>query len=343
MKKILLIGASGQLGTRIFHKLTDAGCKNIRILVREDSRYQHLLPHQPEVAIGDLRDVGSLREALQGVDTLITTPSSSTPRKKEDTFKAVDTQGYLDLIEEAKRQNVRHFIFTSVKPLPSHLDQWLSLSKAKRVVEKHLVHSGLVYTILQPDAFMDVYFTFMGTELPILGDEAPLVKRNFKFMQMFYNSIRKDMERGKIGIIGNGKVRHSYITVENVAEFTAKAVDEPSMMNQVIPLGGPQALSALELKAVFEKVLNKKLKVKHTPAFLMKLMGNILSPIAPSAANILKLNYLNATVESHIDSSELAAKLGIKLTTAEEFMQEKLMLSQKAKIRPAAQKVVSKA
>jgi uncharacterized protein YbjT (DUF2867 family) len=332
MKKILLIGASGQLGTRIFRKLTEAGYQKIRILVREDSRCQHLLSADPEVFVGDLRDVNSLRPAMQGVDTLIVTANSAAPRKKEDGFKTVDTQGILDLIQESRKNKLDHFIFTSIKPISPSLDQWLPLAKAKRMVEKRLTNSGLNYTILQPDAFMDVYFSFLGTDLPAQGDEAPLIHRDFKFMQTFFKSIRNDIAQGKIGIIGDGKVRHSYITVDDVAAFIVKAVDEPSMRNQVIPLGGPEALSSLEVKAIFEKVLGRELKVKRTPAFMMKLLGNLMAPFAPNAASIMKLNYISATAESIIDCSALADMLGIQLSTAEEFLRQKLALSVSAEI-----------
>jgi NADH dehydrogenase len=342
MKKILLIGASGQLGTRIFRKLTEAGNEKIRILVRKDSRYQHLLSAEPEVFVGDLRDVGSLRPALQDVDTVIITANSAAPRKKEDGYKTVDTQGILDLIRESRKSGVNHIIFTSIKPLPPKLDQWLLLARAKREVEKHLISSDLNYTILQPDAFMDVYFSFLGTDLPARGDEAPLIHRDFRFMQTFFNSIRNDIAQGRIGIIGDGKVRHSYIAVDDVATFIVKAVDEPSMLNQVIPLGGPAALSTLEVKKIFEKVLDRKLKIKRTPAFMMKLLGNLMGPFAPNAANIMRLNYIAATAESIIDSSALAEKLGIRLTTAEEFLRQKLALERKANQRTADKKIMTK-
>lgn len=343
MKKILLIGASGQLGTRIFRKLTEAGYTHIRILVREDSRYQHLLSANPEVFVGDLRDTESLKPALLGVDTVITTANSAAPRKKEDSFKSVDTRGMTKLVDEAKKAGVGHFVFTSIKPLSAATDKWLPLPKAKRIVEQHLIYSGLNYTILQPDAFMDVYFMFLGTEIPTLGDEAPLIGRDYKFMQTFFKGIKDDIARGKIGVIGDGKVRHSYITVENVADFTIKALEEPSMINQKIPLGGPEALSTLEVKAIFEKVLGKELKVKHTPALLMKIMGNLLAPFNTNASNIMKLNYIAATEESIIDSSDLAKKLGIRLTTAEEFLRQKLALQAKtAKLVPEP-KLVTKA
>ncbi len=65
-------------------------------------------------------------------------------------------------------------------------------------------------------------------------------------------------------------------------------------IRHTIQFGGPEALSALEVKAIFEKVLNKSLKVKRTPAMMMKVMGNVFSLFNEGASNIFKLNYMAA-------------------------------------------------
>jgi uncharacterized protein YbjT (DUF2867 family) len=290
------------------------------------------LPDKPEVLIGDLLHVSSLQEALKGIDVVITTANSAAPRKKSDTFKSVDIQGYKNLIDEAKKHSIRHFIYTSVKPVSNRFKNWIPILKSKIIIENYLKYSGLTYTIFQPDAFMDVYFTFMGTTLTIEGDEAPLVDRPFKFMQTFFKNIKNDMEKGKIGIIGDGTVKHNYITVDNTAQFIVKAIEEPEFVNKAIPLGGPEALSALEIKAVFEKVLGKPLKTKSTPAFVMKLMGNLLAPFNPAASNIMKLNYLSAVEPSVSETTALAEKLDMKLTTAEEFLEEKMAMAERKNI-----------
>jgi hypothetical protein len=75
----------------------------------------------------------------------------------------------------------------------------------------------------------------------------------------------------------------------------------------------------------------------------MKLLGNIMAPFFPNAANIMKLNYMHATEESIIDSSELAKQLGIHLTTAEEFMKHKLTMKKQIQEPKFAQKAMSQA
>jgi NADH dehydrogenase len=324
MQKILLIGATGQLGTKIFEKLSGREKYSIRILIREDSNYEHLKSGHPEIFIGDLKDHESIKKAVVGCDIIITTANSAAPRKKEDSFKAVDEDGFRNLIDEAIKQEIKHFIYTSTAPVDKKYETWIPLCRSKVKTEAYLKQSGLSYTILQPGTFMDIYFIFLGTSIPAKGEPAALINRPFKFMQNFYNGIKNDIDKGKIGIIGNGKVKHTYIAIENVADFILKSIDSPELKNKAIPLGDPQALSPLEVKAIFEKVLNKQLKIKKTSPIIMKMMGGIFGFFNEGASNILKLNYMAAKASTNIDCTVLAEKLGIHLISAEEYLRSKL-------------------
>jgi nucleoside-diphosphate-sugar epimerase len=324
MKRILLIGATGQLGTKIYEKFNAHKNYIIRLFIRHDSQYEHLKVGDPEIVFGDLKDKASIEKALEGCDIVITTANSAAPRKKEDSFQKVDIDGYKNLIDLAVAKGVQKFIYTSTMPTSKRNEKWIPLCRSKAIIEKYLTESRLNYSIFRSDSFMDVYFTFLGTSIPVIGEPAALVNRPFKFMQNFYNGIKDNIEKGKFGIVGDGTTKHSYIAIENVAEFMIAALDNPDLNNQTVELGGPEALSALEVKAIFEKVLEKPLKVKKTPATMMKVMGNVFSLFNEGASNILKLNYLGATESSIIDSSEWAKKLGIHLISAEQYLRAKL-------------------
>lgn len=321
MKKILLIGATGQLGGKVFKKLLKTGLYDIRILVRKDSTYDHLKTAGPEIVFGDLKDANSVDTAVKGCDIVITTANSAAPRKKEDTFDTVDIEGYRHLIDAAERYGIEQFIYTSaIMPDDEKWQRWVPLVRSKVQTEAYLKDSNLDYTIIRPAPFMDVYFAFMGTTIPIRNEEAPLVERPFKFMQSFYNGIKDDVANGKIGIIGDGKVKHSYIAIENVADFIVKSVGNGELYNETINVGGPEALSALDVKAIFENVLNEPLTVKRTPAFMMKLLGNVMAPFNPAASNIFKLNYMQSTIPMEVDCIDLADHLDIDLISAEDFL-----------------------
>jgi uncharacterized protein YbjT (DUF2867 family) len=324
MERILIIGATGQLGTRVFQKLAKTGRYQLRILIREDSVYDHLKSAEPEIFFGDLRDKDTVFPAVRESDIIISTANAAIPRKPTDTFLAVDVIGHRYLIDAAKEAGVKQFIYTSVNA-PEGMDpDWIPIFRSKMKTEAYLKESGLNYSIFRPDAFMDVYFAFMGTDIPLRNEVAATVERPWGFMQNFFKGIKADIAHGKIDIVGDGTVKHSYVALEDVAEFIVKAIGEPEFSRATVKLGGPEALSALDLKAVFEKVLEKPLEVKQTPVFMTKMMGKLFSLFNPAISNIFKINYMGATWPTVFDTQKLAEKFSIKLTTAEAYLQNKM-------------------
>jgi uncharacterized protein YbjT (DUF2867 family) len=319
---ILVVGATGQLGTAIVQKLNSAG-KPVRAFVRETSQHDHLKKPGIELAYGDLHDPASVDRACEGTEVIIATANATGPAQKGDTFKAVDVEGYRHLIASASKHNVGQFIYCSV-PTDSDRDQLSPLTVAKRETERRLIDSGLTYTIFRSAPFMDVYFALMGSDLPVRGVENPTVLRPFKFSQRFFNSVRNNIAQGKFGLVGDGNTQHRYICIDDVAEFHVRAVGHPDAQNQIIDIGGPEALSAMEVKGLYEKVLGKQLSVQRTPVAVFRVGAALMKPFAPAVANIMALNYISATQGAEIDGQQAAQKFGVTLTSAEEFLRGKL-------------------
>jgi len=205
------------------------------------------------------------------------------------------------------------------------MDDQVPLLRQKRLTEKRLQESGLEYTIFRADAFMDVSFAMMGSDIPVRGLEAATVKRPFWFSSRFFNKVKDGMaEKGEVQIPGKGTVRRSFISIDDVVEFLVSSVNKPEARNAIFDIGGPQALSCNEVMAIFEKVLGKPLKARRTPAVIFRIGLALLKPFSPAAADIMGINYLSATVDSAIDMEDTARIFGVKLTSAEEFMRQKI-------------------
>jgi uncharacterized protein YbjT (DUF2867 family) len=319
---LLVVGATGQLGTAIVGKLLRDG-HSVRALVRKTSNFDHLLAKGAEIVKGDLRDSSSLHRACSGIDTLISTANTALPREKGDSFAAVDDVGYASLINAAREQGVDRFIYTSALSHPE-FDK-LPLISRKRVTEDRLRSSGLEYTIFRATAFMDVSFAMMGSELPLRGAEAATVSRPFWFTTRFYNSVKNKIAgEGKIGILGDGSAKQSYICIDDVAEFHVKAVNNPAAANATFDLGGPEAVSQLQVKEIYEKVMGVKLKAQHTPATVFKIGYRLLKPFSPAAANIMGLNHHAATTDAVVDMTTTAGIFDVELTSVEEFFTKRI-------------------
>lgn len=318
---IFVVGATGQLGTTIVRKLTDRGLA-VRALARRTSNCEALARDGVDLVFGDLRDEPSLDAACQDVETIIATANAAVPTQKRDSFRSVDGRGYENLIRAAKRAGVRQFIYTSALSQPG-FDK-LPIGRQKRITENNLRESALEYTIFRADAFMDVSFAMMGSDLPVRGAESATVERPFWFTSRFFSGVKDSMTKnGTAGLIGDGNVKHSYICIDDLAEFHVRAVGQPEARNKTFDIGGPEALTQNEVLAIFEKVLGRALKPKRTPAAVFKIGYGLLRFISPAAANIMGLNYYSATTPSVVDMTETAKLFDIRLTSAETFLREK--------------------
>jgi uncharacterized protein YbjT (DUF2867 family) len=97
-----------------------------------------------EVIIGDAGDPDDAFGAMEGAHAVYHVGPSFHPQEREMGF---------NMIRQAKRAGIEHFIFSSVlHPLLTGLPQ----HAIKRDIEEHLVESGLNFTILQPADYMQM-------------------------------------------------------------------------------------------------------------------------------------------------------------------------------------------
>jgi NADH dehydrogenase len=285
----LVIGATGLLGIEICRVLTATG-KPVRALVRstsDEGKVAQLMGLGVEVAQGDLKDRPSLDAACRGVSAVISTASSILSRQEGDSIQTVDLEGQLNLVDAAKAAGVSHFVLTSFP----HIDIEFPLQTAKRAAENHLKSSGLTYTILQPTAFMEVWLS------PALGF---------------------DTENAKAQIYGSGENKISWISYKDVAKFAVASLDNPAARNAVIELGGPEALSPLEVVQIFETMRGRRFDVQHVPEAALREQRETLSdPFQQSFVSLM----LSCAWGTIIDMQETLRKFRLQLTTVRDYAQ----------------------
>jgi uncharacterized protein YbjT (DUF2867 family) len=326
--KILVVGATGQLGGVVVKRLAQQGIK-VRALSRPQSVHSHLRVPGVEVVLGDLMDPSSLAKACDGMTLVISTATAHIPRFADDDFRLVDDIGYANLIEACRKQAVSRFVFCSGIATPH--DHWIPLMKLKRKTETRLMSSGLNYTIVRASAFMDIAFVLMGSSIPIVGAEVPTVKRPFRFARKHIESIENSIEHhGVAHLPGDGKRKHSFISSSDVADFLINAGLSPDGINTTLEVGGPEALSWFEIVRVYEELLGVKLKTKTTPAFVFRNLSRLFSLFSAPASNLMAINYLFAATDAVVPEPDVVAtRFGVTLKTASDFLEEKFELKQK--------------
>ncbi|MEW5956917.1 MAG: SDR family oxidoreductase [Chloroflexota bacterium] len=282
---ILVIGATGQLGSMITHQLLAKG-RAVRILVRAGSNYQPLVEAGAQPVIGDLRNPASLEGACQGIKTVITTAQARITEDEANTW-AINRHGYISLIDAARTAGVHHFIFTSGLGADPH--SAIPFIAAKGQTETYLRASGLPYTILEPDWILDGWLMFFVGNPALSGQP--------------------------VWVVGEGSDRHTPVAAQDVAAFAVAAVDHPGARNRVIPLGGPQALSIRDAVAIFERFLGK-------PVIVQSFTPDQPPPGWPPLLVQLMTGFNTDLV---VDTTEVAQEFGVQLTSAEEFVQRALL------------------
>jgi len=283
----LVVGATGLLGSEICRLLAAEG-KSARALVRptsDQNRVAQLESLNVEIARGDLKDRPSLDAACQGVSAVISTASSTLSKQEGDSIQTVDLEGQLNLIDAANAAHVSRFVLISFP----QVDIGFPLQAAKRSVEEHLKSSALAYTILQPTFFMEVWLS------PALGFDAA---------------------NAKAQIYGSGENKISWISYKDVANFAVASLDNTEARNAVIELGGPEALSPLEVVRAFEELQGRKFDVQHvSEAALREQRESSSDPLQQSFAGLM-LYYSRGDI---IDMRKTLQKFPVRLTSIRDY------------------------
>jgi uncharacterized protein YbjT (DUF2867 family) len=214
MKKILLAGATGQLGKYIFRELKLQGYE-ARVLARNLKKAQLLFPDPEELVLADATNPVSLEGCCEGIDVVISAIGKSVSLRNQGnaSFHDIDYKANLNLLREAQRANVKQFIYISA----FGADRFHNLAyfKAHADFEKALRNSGLNYTILQPVALFSAY-----------EDVATMARK------------------GRIASLGKGDKKTNPIFEGDLAKVVVENINKPS---STIPLGGPVAYTRFEI------------------------------------------------------------------------------------------------
>lgn len=225
---VLQVGATGHLGRLILSELLARGTR-VRALIRPGSDAAGL-PTGLEIVRGDLLDPDSLRKAVDGATTIVTSAIGYSQRRDGDSLRT-DREGNRNLVDAARRANVSRFVLLSILACDQAPDVphfW-----AKKETEDYLAQLGVPFVSLRPGAFLYA---------PPGG-----------YGQM----IRQGLERGQVlGMTPEG-VRITYIAPNEVARAIALAVDDPRALGRKVDLGSDRPLSGPEYASLIGQLLGR--------------------------------------------------------------------------------------
>jgi uncharacterized protein YbjT (DUF2867 family) len=287
----LVTGATGGLGRRIVGLLRQRDLP-VRAFVRLTSRYGELEQRGAEVFIGDLLEERDIQKACKGVQYVISTHGSNEFNRGKP--EAIDYRANIDLIDAAKEAGVQHFVFVSVLGADRGYED-APVFKAKWAVEQYLIASGLNYTILRPSGFA-----------------SNLVSLAERFQQT-----------GIYLLIGDPKIRTSIVSTDDLARIAVESAIVEGSRNQVLAVGGPEALMREEIPQLFGRIFNREPLVINPPLGALdgvRALVGLVNPETQKALGTLRSLLANEFYCTPTEVQRLEDLFNFKLETLESYI-----------------------
>jgi len=236
---ICVTGASGTLSSEIIRQLESAKAP-FRGAYFSSQKAEAARARGIEAVIIDYDRPETLRAGFQGCERLFLLGPNA-PNQSELERNAV---------EAAKAAGVRHIVKQSVLGAG---EESFSLAKVHRLVEKAVESSGLAWTFLRPNSFMQNAVTFMGETI--------------RAEAAFYSA--------------SGQAKISHVDVRDIAAVAVKVLTGADYDGKAYTLSGPEALTYDELAGEMSKALGRP--ISHINLSPSDLKGGMLAAGLPEA------------------------------------------------------------
>ena len=239
----------------------------VRCLVRDPRRLGHARV-RVQIALGDLSDPPSFRNALRGVKTVVHLAASGRdqPRGSIEELNGVATWR---LVQAAERAGVEHFVFFSA--LAASVHDRTRFLRAKALAERAVQESSLRHTVFAPSLVFtpgDRHLTLI--ERLALLPVVPIPGRGRAVFQPIWADDVADCVIAALGRNGNGSERYELagpdtLTHTAVADLALRAAGRS---RPLVPV--PEALTRAGLRTL-EALMKSKAPVTWDEAELLQV------------------------------------------------------------------------
>jgi uncharacterized protein YbjT (DUF2867 family) len=224
---ILVTGASGNVGGAVMQAVI-AGNHPVRAMYRSEADAENI-PRGASVVVADFGDRRSLAKALDGI-TRVFLVCAPIPQLVE-----LET----NVIELCRQRDLEHLVLNSALgagTFDASFPAW------HRKVERNLERSGVAYSVLRPNSFMQNVANFYAPTIRSQG--------------VFYAAL----EDAPI----------SYIDVRDVGAFAARLLAGEPGQGRTYELNGPEALTCNEIAVRLSRFTGRPVRYVNVPPAELK-------------------------------------------------------------------------
>jgi uncharacterized protein YbjT (DUF2867 family) len=131
-----------------------------------------------------------------------------------------------------------------------------------------------------------------------------------------------DLGKGRARLLGRGDARTSFIHAGDVAAFAVLAARRRDLVNRQLLLGGPEALSGLDVVAICQEVTGRPFAVQRVPRALLAAASLVLRPIDTKTSSLLAMGAATAKHGDVIDMASLLAEFPVQLTSVRTYVEK---------------------
>jgi nucleoside-diphosphate-sugar epimerase len=286
MPLALITGAAGVMGARLVERVRDAGWQ-VRALVLPGDRLRARVEGLGcEVREGDVSEAASLAGLCDDVDTVFHLAAVIVSHD-DRVFRRVNRDGTENLVRDAERARVRHFIYVSSASVTYPRRTPYAESKLEA---EAIVHSatGLAYTIVRPTL---VYEPGGGQEL-----------------MMFLDYLRRFPV---VPFIGKGHALKRPVWSGDVVDGLARLLGNQTALGKTYNLSGAEAISMLELARLLLAHHDLKRSFVHVPVPLCRALA-VLAGLLMKRPPLTRSAIAGVVNDADLDPSLAIDELGYR-------------------------------
>jgi len=245
---ILVTGATGCIGRAVVERLTSAG-HTVKCLWHWDR--EHPAPRKVTIVGGDTRNLASLVEAMEKIDTVVHL-ASIRRETRADSFEEVNIGGMRNVVEAMKQTQINRLI--TVSCLGAETRSPYPFLRAIGKAEEIARASGLNFTVLKsavvygPGDWLTSWIAGVASSLPFV-----------------------------LPLPHGGATRLQPIWVGDLAACVERCLSTRATYRQVVPIGGPQALTLADIADAVLSARGVRRRLVRVPTGLTRQAARFLS------------------------------------------------------------------
>lgn len=290
-RPILVVGSTGELGGAVSRKLLAAGVP-VRAFGRNRTKLDYLRSLGAQVVEGDLLDSRCVLRACDGVKQIFTSANNALGHGSTSPNR-VDLPAHRNLCEAARQTGVGRLLYVSGRG--PNATCAVDFFRLKHRIGLLVQDSGVPYVVFCPTVFME---TWAGR---LLGD-----------------TIRRT---GVAVLFGDGKRVSNFIAIDDVADFAVRILQDESIRNEIIEVGGPSNMSFADVATCVERELKITAKRRLIPVPVLRLGAIVLRPFSEVKARMMAMAHFTATRDGSFDDWHASAeRFGVSPVTVQTFL-----------------------